>query len=66
MVVSGWADPDGWCGLGDLARQDDDGYLYLGARLDGMINTGAYHVSVARVGSGRRAEWTAFYHLSAR
>jgi acyl-CoA synthetase (AMP-forming)/AMP-acid ligase II len=44
MVVSGWADPDGWCGLGDLARQDDDGYLYLGARLDGMINTGAYHV----------------------
>jgi acyl-CoA synthetase (AMP-forming)/AMP-acid ligase II len=44
MVVSGWADPDGWCGLGDLARLDDDGYLYLGPRLDGMINTGAYHV----------------------
>lgn len=44
MVVTGWADPDGWCGLGDLARVDDDGYLYLGARLDGMINTGSYHV----------------------
>jgi acyl-coenzyme A synthetase/AMP-(fatty) acid ligase len=44
MVVSAWADPDGWCGLGDLARLDDDGYLYLGARLDGMINTGSYHV----------------------
>jgi acyl-CoA synthetase (AMP-forming)/AMP-acid ligase II len=44
MVVAGWADPDGWCGLGDLARLDDDGYLYLGQRLDGMINTGSYHV----------------------
>jgi acyl-CoA synthetase (AMP-forming)/AMP-acid ligase II len=44
MVVTDWADPDGWCGLGDLARLDDDGYLYLGGRLDGMINTGAYHV----------------------
>lgn len=44
MVVTGWADPDGWCGLGDLARLDDDGYLYLGPRLDGMINTGSYHV----------------------
>jgi acyl-CoA synthetase (AMP-forming)/AMP-acid ligase II len=44
MVVSAWADPDGWCGLGDLAQLDDDGYLYLGARLDGMINTGSYHV----------------------
>jgi len=44
MVVPGWEDPDGWCGLGDLARVDDDGYLYLGGRLDGMINTGSYHV----------------------
>lgn len=44
MVVSDWADPDGWCGLGDLARLDKDGYLYLGPRLDGMINTGSYHV----------------------
>jgi acyl-CoA synthetase (AMP-forming)/AMP-acid ligase II len=44
MAVADWADPDGWCGLGDLARLDDDGYLYLGPRLDGMINTGSYHV----------------------
>jgi acyl-CoA synthetase (AMP-forming)/AMP-acid ligase II len=44
MVVADWADPNGWCGLGDLARLDDDGYLYLGGRLDGMINTGSYHV----------------------
>jgi acyl-CoA synthetase (AMP-forming)/AMP-acid ligase II len=44
MVVTDRADPDGWCGLGDLARLDDDGYLYLGPRLDGMINTGSYHV----------------------
>ena len=44
MVVADWADPDGWCGLGDLARIDDAGYLYLGPRLDGMINTGSYHV----------------------
>ena len=44
MVVADWADPDGWCGLGDIARLDDDGYLYLGGRLDGMINTGSYHV----------------------
>jgi acyl-CoA synthetase (AMP-forming)/AMP-acid ligase II len=43
MVVTDWADPGGWCGLGDLARLDD-GYLYLGGRLDGMINTGSYHV----------------------
>lgn len=44
MVVADWADPDGWCGLGDLARLDDERYLYLGPRLDGMINTGSYHV----------------------
>ena len=43
MTVADWADPDGWCGLGDVARLDDD-YLYLGGRLDGMINTGSYHV----------------------
>ena len=44
MVVADWAGPEGWCGLGDLARLDDDGYPYLGPRLDGMINTGSYHV----------------------
>jgi acyl-CoA synthetase (AMP-forming)/AMP-acid ligase II len=44
MVVDEFADPDGWCGLGDLGSLDDDGYLYLEGRLDGMINTGSYHV----------------------
>jgi acyl-CoA synthetase (AMP-forming)/AMP-acid ligase II len=44
MVVREFADPDGWCGLGDLARIDEQGYLYLAGRLDGMINTGSYHV----------------------
>ncbi len=43
-VVRDYADPDGWYGLGDLAALDDDGYLYLRGRLDGLINTGAYHV----------------------
>jgi acyl-CoA synthetase (AMP-forming)/AMP-acid ligase II len=44
MVVAEAADPDGWSVLGDLAWLDGDGYLYLGCRLDGMINTGSYHV----------------------
>jgi fatty-acyl-CoA synthase len=44
MVAREVADPDGWCALGDVVRRDEDGYLYLGGRLDGMINTGAYHV----------------------
>ncbi|HWK28142.1 MAG TPA: AMP-binding protein [Solirubrobacter sp.] len=44
MVVRDYADPDGWYGLGDLAELDADGYLYLRGRLDGLINTGAYHV----------------------
>jgi fatty-acyl-CoA synthase len=44
MVVREAADPDGWCALGDIVRRDENGYLYLGGRLDGMINTGSYHV----------------------
>ena len=43
-VVAEYADPDGWCALGDIAWLDKAGYLYLGGRLDGMINTGSYHV----------------------
>jgi acyl-CoA synthetase (AMP-forming)/AMP-acid ligase II len=44
MVVADYADPDGWCALGDVAWLDDSGYLHLAGRLDGMINTGSYHV----------------------
>ena len=44
MVVREAADPDGWCALGDIVRRDAAGYLYLEGRLDGMINTGSYHV----------------------
>ena len=44
MVVADYADPDGWCALGDLAVRDADGYVHLRGRLDGMINTGSDHV----------------------
>lgn len=43
-VVREYADPDGWCALGDVVTIDDQGYYYLHGRLDGMINTGSYHV----------------------
>lgn len=44
MSVSEYSDPDGWCALGDIVTQDDHGYLTYVRRLDGMINTGSYHV----------------------
>ncbi len=44
MVSPDYADPAGWCALGDVAHLDSDGYLHLDGRLDGMINTGSYHV----------------------
>lgn len=47
MVVKEYADPDGWCGLGDVGALED-GYLYLRGRLDRMINTG-YHVYPSEV-----------------
>jgi acyl-CoA synthetase (AMP-forming)/AMP-acid ligase II len=43
-VVPDVADPDGWYGLGDIMRADNDAYLYWCGRVDGLINTGAYHV----------------------
>jgi len=43
MTVAEYCDPDGWCGLGDLAHIDSAGYVYLSGRTDTMINTG-YHV----------------------
>jgi acyl-CoA synthetase (AMP-forming)/AMP-acid ligase II len=44
MTSPAFTDPDGWCSLGDLATVDDDGYVRLHGRVDGMINTGSYHV----------------------
>lgn len=44
MVSTQYADPEGWCALGDVAYLDTRGYLHLNGRLDGMINTGSYHV----------------------
>ena len=44
MVSPDYADPEGWCSLGDVARLDDRGYLHLTGRLDGMINSGSYHI----------------------
>jgi acyl-CoA synthetase (AMP-forming)/AMP-acid ligase II len=43
MAAADYCDPDGWCSLGDLARIDTDGYVYLGGRTDSMVNTG-YHI----------------------
>ena len=48
-VVREYTDPDGWCGLGDLVTTNDNGYLFLQGRLDGMINTGSYHVYPAEI-----------------
>lgn len=44
MTAPDYTDPEGWCALGDLAHIDTRGYLHLAGRLDGMINTGSYHV----------------------
>jgi acyl-CoA synthetase (AMP-forming)/AMP-acid ligase II len=55
MVVADYADPDGWCALGDLAVRDADGYVHLRGRLDGMINTGSYHVYPGEVEEGLTA-----------
>lgn len=49
MVSPAYADPDGWCSLGDTAHISDRGYIHLTGRLDGMINTGSYHVYPAEV-----------------
>ena len=44
MCSPAFVDPDGWCSLGDLATVAEDGYVRLHGRVDGMINTGSYHV----------------------
>jgi acyl-CoA synthetase (AMP-forming)/AMP-acid ligase II len=42
-VSRAYADPDGWCSLGDIMEIDSRGYLRHRGRLDRMINTG-YHI----------------------
>jgi len=44
MAVNEYSDPDGWCALGDVVERDAGGYMKFLRRLDGMINTGSYHV----------------------
>jgi bile acid-coenzyme A ligase len=41
--------PGGWESLGDMGRVDEDGYLYLGDRLQDMILTGGANVYPAEV-----------------
>ena len=48
LTIDGFADSDGWCRTGDLAEVDEAGYVYLGGRPDGMINTG-YHIYPAEI-----------------
>lgn len=54
-----FTDSDGWCSLGDLATIDDEGRLYLHGRLDGMINTGSFHVYPTEVAEAIEAEFPA-------
>lgn len=52
-----FTDADGWCALGDLVTSDDEGHLFLHGRLDGMINTGSFHVYPAEVAAAISAEF---------
>lgn len=44
MVIDEYADTDGWYRTTDLATRDSRGYYFLQGRIDGMINTGGFHV----------------------
>lgn len=52
-----FTDSDGWCSLGDLVTVDDEGRLYLHGRVDGMINTGSFHVYPGEVAAAIEAEF---------
>lgn len=52
-----YRDPDGWCALGDVVTRDDAGYLYLHGRIDGMINTGSFHVYPEEVAAAIRTTY---------
>jgi acyl-CoA synthetase (AMP-forming)/AMP-acid ligase II len=44
MASAAFVDLDRWCGLGDTGMFTEHGYLHLTGRLDGMINSGSFHV----------------------
>lgn len=41
--------PDGWLHTGDVARMDEDGYVYVVDRLKDMILTGGYNIYPAEI-----------------
>jgi len=49
------ADPDGWIRTSDIARYDDDGFLWILGRVDGMINRGGFKVDPAAVADELRS-----------
>lgn len=63
-VAPSFRDPDGWCGLGDLAAQDGEGYVFLNGRADGMINTGSFHVYPGEVEAAITAEFPELHSVS--
>lgn len=42
-------EPDGWLHTGDIARMDQDGYVYVVDRLKDMILTGGYNIYPAEI-----------------
>jgi acyl-CoA synthetase (AMP-forming)/AMP-acid ligase II len=48
MTVQDYKGADGFCSLGDIMYQDEQGYLFYRGRLDRMINTG-YHIYPAEI-----------------
>jgi long-chain acyl-CoA synthetase len=42
-------EPDGWLHTGDIARMDEDGYVYVVDRLKDMILTGGYNIYPAEI-----------------